>query len=518
MRVRWSTRRSMLRGFALLLAGILLMPVVFTRAQAAPAPRSTITLAFQELVTSFDPPTDWAIVATWIHSNIGDCLVWRDRKTGRFVPWLAERWQRLSDTSWRFTLRKGVKFHNGEPFNAQAAKFTIERILADKKMIVYNQWLFVKDIKVVDDHTIEIATTTPEPAMLSKMAGTGCQVVPPGYMQQVGPQAFAQKPVGTGPFKFVEFRKDDRVVLEANPEYFQGKPAIDRVIIRAVPEASTRVAELLRGGVDLVVSIPSQDWQRVEGTQNLKLEKFLTTQTVLLVLRHTPGMVTADPRIRAAIDFAIDRKTLVKLAGSGAIPTRTRVTPPTLGWHPNLYNKDIYNPDRARQLVREAGYAGQPITFHSTTVWPMQKEVSEAIGAMLEAVGLKVNLQILDISTFREQIYYGAYAGRGNRELYMDALGNSFLDPWIAVLGFTCARAQRTDYCRADLDQLIGQAAQEMVAEKRKQLYYKIQEIVVEDRPYVFLYQMMDTVGMSRRLEWTPAPDGFVWLGGARFK
>jgi peptide/nickel transport system substrate-binding protein len=510
--------RLPVRFVAVAIAAMLAATALFAPAFAGPTPKKRLTVAFQELVTSFDPPTDWAIVATWIHSNIGDCLVWRDRETGRFVPWLAEGWQRLGTTNWRFTLRKGIKFHNGEPFNAQAVKFTIDRILADNKMIVYNQWLFVKEIRVIDDYTVEITTAAPEPAMLSKMAGTGCQVVPPGYLRQVGPQAFAQKPVGTGPFKFVEFRKDDRVVLEANPDYFQGKPDVDELVIRAVPEPSTRVAELLRGGVDLVVSIPSQDWPRVESNQNLKLEKFLTTQTVLLVLRHTSGMVTADPRIRAAIDYAIDRKTLVKLAGGGAIPTRTRVTPPTLGWHPNLYNKDIYNPDRARQLVREAGYAGQPLTFHSTNVWPMQKEVSEAVASMLEAVGLKVNLQVLDISTFREQIYYGAYAGRGNREIYMDALGNSFFDPWIAVLGFTCARNQRTDYCRPDLDQLILQAAQEMVVEKRKQLYYKIQEIVVEDRPYVFLYQMMDTVGMSKRLQWKPAPDGFVWLGKASVK
>lgn len=508
--------RSSVRLLALALAATIIATAPFMLAFAGPTPKKRLTVAFQELVTSFDPPTDWAIVATWIHSNIGDCLVWRDRQTGRFVPWLAEGWQRLSTTNWRFTLRKGIKFHNGEPFNAQAVKFTIDRILADNKMIVYNQWLFVKEIKVVDDYTVEITTAAPEPAMLSKMAGTGCQVVPPGYVRQVGPQGFAQNPVGTGPFKFVEFRRDDRVVLEANPDYFQGKPDVDELVIRSVPEPSTRVAELLRGGVDLVVSVPSQDWQRVESNQKLKLEKFLTTQTVLLVLRHTPGMVTADPRIRAAIDYAIDRKTLVRLAGG--IPTRTRVTPPTLGWHPNLYDKDIYNPDRARQLVREANYSGQPLTFHSTNVWPMQKEVSEAVASMLEAVGLKVNLQVLDISTFREQIYYGAYAGRGNREIYMDALGNSFFDPWIAVLGFTCARNQRTDYCRPDLDQLIAQAAQEMVVEKRKQLYYKIQEIVAEDRPYVFLYQMMDTVGMSRRLEWTPAPDGFVWLGKARVK
>ncbi len=401
--------------------------------------------------------------------------------------------------------------------NAQAAKFTIDRILADSKMLVHPQWTFVKEARAVDDYTLEVTTAAPEPAMLSKMAGTGCQVVPPKYMQEVGLQGYAQRPVGTGPYKFVEFRKDDRVVLQANPDYFRGKPGVDQLVIRSIPEPSTRVAELLRGGVDLVVSVPTQDWQRVQTNPNLRLAKFLTTQTVLLVLRTDPGWVTADPRIRAAIDYAIDRRTLVKLAGGG-VPTRTRVTPPTLAWHPALYNADVYNPDRARALLREAGYSGKPLTFDSTTIWPMQKEISEAIAAMLSDVGLKVDLHVLDTSTFREQIYYGAYAGRGNREIYMDALGNSFFDPWIAVLGFTCARNQRTHYCRPDLDQLINQAAREMVVEKRKQLYYRIQEIVDEDRPMVFLYQMADTVGASRKLDWAPAPDGFVWLGNATMK
>jgi peptide/nickel transport system substrate-binding protein len=505
--------RRAVRVLTLLLVIALLAPLSFTRVQAGAAPGNRITVAFPELVTSFDPPTDWAIVATWIHSNIGDCLVWRDRETGKFVPWLAERWQRVDDSTWRFFLRKGVKFHNGELFNAAAAKFTIDRILADRKMIVYPQWTFIKEVKALDDYTIEITTATPEPAMLSKMAGTGCQVIPPKYMQQVGPQEFAQKPVGTGAYKFVEFRRDDRVVLQANPDYFRGKPGIDELIIRAVPESSTRVAELLRGGVDLVVSVPTQDWQRVESTPNLTLNRFMTTQTMLLAFRTGQGWVTSDPRIREAIELAIDRKALIKLAGGG-IPTRTRVTPPTLASHPNLFNKDVYNPSRARALLAEAGYNGQPLTFHSTTVWPMQKEITEAITAMLEQVGFKIDLKILDISTFREQVYF-PYK---NREIYMDALGNSFFDPWIAVLGFTCARNQRTDYCRPDLDVLIQQAASEMVVEKRKQLYYKIQEIIAQDRPMVFLYQMSDTIGISKKLNWKPAPDGFVWLGNASVK
>ncbi len=317
----------------LMLAAAIAAASLSGQVSAGLAPSTQATVALPGLVTSFDPPTDWDIVATWIHSNIGDCLVWRDRKTGSFVPWLAERWARVDNTTWRFYLRKGVKFTDGEPFNAQAAKFTIDRILADPKMIVHPQWTFIKETRAIDDSTLEVVTAAPEPAMLSKISGTGCQEVPPNYLQQVGPQGFAQKPVGTGPYKMVQYLKDDRVVLQANPDYFKGRPGVDQLVIRSIPEPSTRVAELMRGGVDLVISVPTQDWPRVQSTPNLSLTKYLTTQTVLLVLRTDQGWVTADPRIRSAIDYAIDRRTLVKLAGGG-IPTLTRVTPPTLAWHP----------------------------------------------------------------------------------------------------------------------------------------------------------------------------------------
>jgi len=171
---------------AIVLAAVFVATFATVGTNAGAAAPTTVTAAFSGLVTSFDPPTDWDIVATWIHSNIGDCLVWRDRKTGAFVPWLAERWQRVNDTTWRFYLRKGVKFTDGEPFDANAAKFTIDRILADPKMLVNPQWTFIKSTQVVDPLTLEVVTAAPEPAMLSKMSGTGCQEIPPAYMQQVG--------------------------------------------------------------------------------------------------------------------------------------------------------------------------------------------------------------------------------------------------------------------------------------------------------------------------------------------
>jgi peptide/nickel transport system substrate-binding protein len=482
----------------------------------------TLTVGLRELVTSFDYPYDWAIVATWIHSNIGDCLVWRDRETAEFVPWLAESWENVDATTWTFKLREGITFHNGEPFNTEAVKYTIERIQADETALVHPQWLFISEINIIDDYNIEFKTAANEPAFLSKMAGTACQVVPPVYTEEVGTEGFGQAPIGTGPFKFVEWVRDDRVVLEANPDYFQGAPGIDQLIFRAIPEDSTRVAELLTGGVDLITSVPMQDQERVTSAGNLVVDSFLTTQVQLIALRSGPSStyedwtgITEDPRIRQAIAYAIDRQALVDLLGGTVVPTLSRIIPPTLGASDEFYGQvGTYDPERARALLAEAGYNGEPLTFHSTTAWPMQREVTEAITAMLQDVGLNIDLQIMELTAFREQIYVPSR----NEEIYMDALGNSFFDPWIAVLAERSDRRQRTGWSGPEADEadtLIRAAAENMNAEERAAQYEEIQRLLLAENggPYVFLYRMSDTIGRSDRVSYAPAPDGFLWFG-----
>ena len=147
----------------------------------AQAQGKTLTIGMNELPTLLDPPRDWAIAATWIHMNMFDCLVWRNRATAEFEPWLAESWENIDDTTWRFKLREGVTFHNGEEFNADAVKYTYERITSASRAeyITYGQWTFIVEINILGPYEVELVTAAPEPAMLSKMAGTGCGIQAP---------------------------------------------------------------------------------------------------------------------------------------------------------------------------------------------------------------------------------------------------------------------------------------------------------------------------------------------------
>jgi peptide/nickel transport system substrate-binding protein len=491
-----------------------------TAAPAAEAGDKTATIGMVELVTSLDPPTDWAIAATWIHMNIFDCLVWRDRETAEFAPWLAESYENIDPTTWRFKLREGVTFHNGEPFNADAVIWTFERILADDTMITYPQWTFIKSVTAIDPYNVEIVTQTPEPAMLSKISGTGCGIQAPvaGKAQQESGAEYT--PIGTGPFAFSEWVKDDYIKLVANPDYWQGKPDIDTLMFRAIPETSTRVASLIAGDIDLMVGVPTQDWERINANEGTAVEEYLTNRTLLLALRTAPsgGMMdwsgpTSDPLVRQAISLAIDRRTLIELIDGMGIPTLSRVTPPTLGWSDKFYNQfGEYDPEKARELLAQSSYNGEPLTFHTSTAFLYQKEVAETIAAMLQDVGLNIDLQVMDVTTFREKVYFPNL----NEEIYMDALGNSFFDPWITMNEFRVGQKQRSGWVNAEAEQLIEEAAVNMDPEARAAQYIRIQELINQDLPHVYLYTMKDAMGKSDRLEFTMNPDNFLWMGFAK--
>ncbi len=483
---------------------------------------ATAVIGMNELVTSLDPPTDWAIAATWIHMNLFDCLVWRDRETAEFQPWLAESWENIDDTTWRFKLREGVTFHNGEEFNADAVDWTYQRILDDDTMITYGQWTFIDEINILSPYEVEIKTTDPEPAFLSKMAGTGCGIQAPEHGMAQMESGEEYTPIGTGPYQFVEWVKDDQITMAANEDYWQGAPEVKTLIWRSIPETSTRVASLITGDVDLMVGVPSQDWERVNGNENTSVEQYLTTRVMLLALRTGPSEqnpdwegVTSDKLIRQAISYAVDREAIIGLIDGMGVPVLSRVTPPTLGWSEEFIDQlGEYDPEKAMALLEEAGYNGEELTFHSSTSWLNQKEVAEALTAMFEAVGLNIDLQVLDVTTFREQVYFPYL----NEEIYMDALGNSFFDPWITVLSERSDRRERSGWTgeTADkVDELVRAAAVNMDPESRAEQYIEIQRLINEDVPYVYLYQMLDTVGINDRVTWEPPLDGFLWMGNA---
>src|SRR5262249_31444138 len=214
-----------------------------------------------------EPRTMLAVtIVDWTTNNmlehIYDRLLDRDAKTLKPKPMLATSWKIVNDTTWEFTLRQGVKFHNGEPFNAQSVKATVEYALdpaSKSHYAVSAYWKPVKEVQIVNDYTVRLHTDKPWPSLIDHASLTNSLMMPPKALKEQGAQALALKPIGTGPFRFVEWKRDDRLVLERNPDYWQGAADASRVTFRFIPEFSARMAALLSGEIDIMKDVPPHD-------------------------------------------------------------------------------------------------------------------------------------------------------------------------------------------------------------------------------------------------------------------
>lgn len=468
-----------------------------------------LTIASGNDIVSFDIHDHNNTSTEAVHVNMFNYLVKKDRNQ-KVQPDLATSWEIVNDKTWRFKLREGVTFHNGDPFTADDVKFTLERVAKDQKLLEYGNYKQIQEVKVVDPHTIEIVTNESEPVLLNRLSRLGSGMLPSKYIKEKGWDEFLKNPVGTGPYKFEKWERDDRLILVKNDQYFGDKPKWDKLVFRAIPEDATRVAELLTGGVDIAVNIPPSDLERIDSNEGTHTATGPTQRVMQLTLRMTPGTVTENPKVREAIDLAIDEKAIVDsiLAGGGT-PTRTRVTPGNFGAEPSLYNTSLYDPERAKQLLAEAGYPnGIDINFSATSGrYLKDKETAELIQAMLAEVGIRAKLDLMEWSKFNE-----TYKAKKFGEMFMISYANSMFDGSLAFDRLTTERSKgESDYSNPEVDKLLKEAEKNMNLEERAKQYQQVQKIVAEERPHIYMYQMNANYGVSDKINFEPRLDEMLF-------
>lgn len=445
-----------------------------------------------------------------IHVNMFNYLV-RTSPDGGFVGDLAESFENVDELTWSFKLKEGVTFHNGDPLTAEDVKFTLERVAKDDTLLEHGNYKQIKEVVVKSDLEFDIITTTPQPAFLNRLSRLGSGILPKNYIETEGWEVFLENPVGTGPYKFKEWKKDDRVILVKNENYFGDEPKWEEVVFRSIPEDSTRVSELLTGGVDIAVNIPPTDIERIESTDGVASIQSPTQRVMMLAARTKGDGPTADPRIREAIDLAIDKQAIVDslLDGAGTV-TRTRVTPGNFGANESLYGVSVYDQERARELIKEAGYEnGLTITLSSPNGrYLKDKEAAELMVAMLAEVGITVELELLEWSTFTTK-----YSEKSFGDLFFIAYGNSMFDASLALDRLKKDNAAgETDYDNPEVEELLVAAESNMNKEERAEQYQKAQEIIAEDRPQIYLYQVSSIYGHNERIEFEPRLDEMFYV------
>jgi peptide/nickel transport system substrate-binding protein len=504
-------RRFVLPLLTLALLAALVVP-------AAAQPKDTLTIALASHAPTLDPHMHFERVGILVNINMFDSLLHRSTKL-EYEGGLATAWKALNETTWEFKLRRGVTFHNGDPLTAEDVKFSFERVLEpgkDKKRSPqYGNIRAIKEVRIVDPDTIQIITDKPFPLLLERLVFF--PIVPKKHIEKVGDDAFGSTaPVGTGPWKFVEWKRDQYIKLEAFDGYWRGKPPFKWLVVRAIPEVATQVAELKTGGVDLIRNVSADLIPELKANPQTYVSStpILRVHYVELDMRQAPF----DKKlVRQAANYAIDKQAIIqKLMGGLGQQTATVVQPRAFGFDAEV-KPYPFDPKKAKALLAQAGYPnGVDITLHSAFV--EFRPVFEAIAQMLTDVGLRANPRMWDPGPAWNKFFqaegkasHGTYGSWGNYSVFdadavLHPLFHTEVGGWIGKW-----------YTRVEgLDKLIDEGRSTTNQAQRKRTYAQIQRLIAEEAPAIYLFTQYDTLALSKRVEYAARGDEWLWLFDAK--
>ena len=500
-------RRAAALAVLILLAGGAGAPV-----SAAPEGQVTWAVHVSLAPTWFDPAETPAVITPFMMLYaMHDALV-KPMPDKTVAPSLAESWTVSRDgLRYTFRLRKGVSFHDGTPFNAEAVKDSIERqINLEHPFYKLGKYPFanyffgnVKAVEVVDASTVEFVLKEPRASFLAVLTAGAASIVSPTAVKKYGAD-YALSPVGTGPFKFGSWERGQRVVLEKNPAYWRFPVKLDRVVFRPIVEDQARLTELLTGALDLIVGTPPDYVGQLESNAKVTLLRQVGAHVWYLGINNQKKPFD-DKRVRQALNYAVNKEAIVRdvLKGTGSLSVGP-VLPKTWGADAGL-KPYPYDPERAKKLLAEAGYPGG----FTTTLWVpesgsgMQSPVamSTVIQSNLKAVGVNVSLQAME---------WGAYLAKlRSKEQELFALswmaGNEDPDlvmyPLLHSSQWTPNGPNRALYKNDKFDELLHQARLTTDEKKRADLYRQAQRILVDDAPWIFVDHEIQTAAHVKRVQ-----------------
>jgi peptide/nickel transport system substrate-binding protein len=451
-----------------------------------------------------------------------DSLYHRDDNM-QIVPWLATSIENVDDLTWRFNLRDDVTFSNGNDFKANDVKFSVERLLEDDSQ--FSARGFVDKVEVVDDYTVDISTKEPFAAFMTRVVLW--HMTDEEYFNEVGADGFLSDPVGSGPYTFVEWVKDEQLVLEANPNYWRGAQSIETVIFRPIPEASTRLAALEAGDVNIIAEVPTLYVN--QPAENVEIATIPGTRAFFLALNVNVAPFD-DVRVRQAMNYAIDTEALVEFVLNGLARTIDNpLLPEAFGYSETpVYS---YDPELALSLLADAGYAdGFEMELDT---YAAGKEMSEAIAGQLSEVGITANITVYEGSALTarkepgySQTYFGSW---GNSEADADGiLSKQFYSKRYGCdlvtydypapesgYGDAAKGCYYTGYGNTDVDTAVEEGKLNVDPAVRQAAYAQALEIIVEEAPWVFLYNPSEVFAYRGVEGWTPRSDALFNLENA---
>lgn len=501
-----------------LIAGLALRPGV---AQVGPAGKITIALGTEP--TTLDPQLRDEGPLRFTLNNVYESLVERHPKTMEIVPELAVKWELVDKTTWRFHLRKGVKFHDGEPFNAEVAAFAFNRAVNPKYASQYaSYWVGFKEAKVVDDSTIDIITSEPVPNLLGGLYFL--KIVPKKWLE-ANPERILREANGTGPYKFVSYTKGDRMTLTANPDWWadwRKLPAREAVFL-ARPEEGVRVSAVKAGEAELAHNIGGEVAKLVpKFVHKGSLEVFL----IRLNYKTKACEWLNDVEVRKALNYAVDREGIVKSLFLGlATPAYGQPFMESIpGFNKGL--KDYpYDVARARESIKRKRLEGKEIELWGLEGrWVKDKELTEVLAAQLSLTGLKVKPRIVEYRTWLDNLFAVSSKEEAVREkapcLQLTNHSNEAMDANRTMSLYVWDQGRGSGKpAILEIDQIVVSNRAELDPRKRAETYARLMKMLSDGaHAYVALFAADAVHGLSARLEWEPRLDDLLYVKEMRLK
>ena len=476
---------------------------------------SSIVVAVDSPPSSMNPHGSDRDSNLSVMSNFFDGLLQRKAPDGKLAPALAVKYEHPGLLTWKFYLRKGVKFHNGNPFTAEDVKFTFERINDPKVSEFVNTGKSIESVTVIDDYTVVIKTKAPVHFFANNLHQVF--IMDKESTEKRDPGDVETKPIGTGAYKFVEWIKGAHLTMVANEDYWEGVPSIKEVELRGITEASTRFAALASGQVDLVSGVPVELYEQVVKNPKLEVLTRPARRAIFLSLGNKPGTPTADIRVRKAIYMAINEDEIIEKVMNGhAAPAAQVPDIPTIG-----YNKALkrlpYDPDKAQKLLKEAGYEkGFEITLSGPNDrYVNDAKIAEAVAKYLAKVGIKVTLDA------KPQTIYFPQVAKGELEFGLLGWFDGAYDFGRTSITLIHTRdaakgmgqLNGTNYSDPDVDALLESTADIADQKEREKTLQKLNKMMMEEKiAWIPLHYQEDiyAIQKDKGIKFVPRPDQWI--------
>ncbi len=475
---------------------------------SAASAESSVTVSQGVDPVTMDPLKRTITPTTNVQLQMFDTLLRHDRG-GKLEPRLATSYRRAAPTVWEFKLRKDVKFWNGDPLTSADVKFTIEKIKDSAEQSEQIPRVNTIDrVETPDPYTVRYVTVRPT-AIVPGYPWL-VMIVDAKYWKEHGDAYEAEHPMGSGAFVFKSWRRDETLELSANRSYWRGKPSVDRVVFKPIPEAAGRVAALRTGESDLITNVPAQYQTQLAGGRNTQLASARSVRVLYIAFNTTKPGPQNNKLVRQALNYGVNVRQIVsKVLGGRGYDIATPIPPGFTGYDAKI-SAYSYDPVKAKALLAKAGYPdgkGLDLVLNAPIGrYNKDKEVAEALAGQISALGVKVETKEQEWTT-----YINATGQRALTPMYMLGWGNDSYDADNTLTSLFASDARLSTYANPQLDKLLVDARYEVDAPKRQALYHKALDIIHDEAPWIFLFQYEDLYAVTKRLRWQARGDELIF-------